>query len=57
MFYHPKFGGYLALKKGERGYDTIVAGCNAYVGEPMLYLHELQNRFFSLVYEELEVGL
>jgi hypothetical protein len=57
VFYHPKFGDYLILKKGERGYDTILLQNNAYVGEPMQYLHQLQNRYYGLVFEEMEVQL
>jgi hypothetical protein len=57
VYYHEKFGDYLVVKKGDEGYIMEVAFQEAQIGEPMLYLHQLQNRYYGLVFEEMTVEI
>lgn len=56
LFHHPKFNTYLGLKKLDEGYVTVISENNLQIGEPIYYLHQLQNRYYSLVFEEMEVN-
>jgi|SRR5579875_1468721 len=55
-FFHPKFQDYIVLQKTDKGYNTLLQQ-NATIGEAMNYLHQLQNRYYSLVFEELNVDM
>ena len=37
--------------------DTDFGGCNAYAAKPVQYLHQLQNLYFALAGEELNIEL
>lgn len=55
-FYHPKFENLLTVqKKGDHYMMTLQQ--EKELGVPFQYLHQLQNRFYSLAGEEMEVTI